>query len=261
MRCYLNAVRLIAAWAATWAIGITTVAHAYPEPAACYTIKQGETAASIALRLTGNAQHRHEPWFQIVDAAHSRVLRKSRYRRLQPGWVACVPSSRLSVEWVRGRPTTTVNAAASDVHPETVPTGVPAIVWWGMAAAVVLWVTYAVRYYMTRRRAIITMMQRFGERFVLEFERPLIQPGREPPVESRLRVVPRRRRLEILLAPTGGRRYPNLSDHRKNVEYDAERVVRLLKDDRFTGGQLGTHGRWVVIACHFRVDSEQKGSK
>jgi hypothetical protein len=254
-------VRLVAGWAVTWAIGVTTVAHVYAEPAACYTIKRGETAASISLRLTGDTQQRHEPWFQIVDPSHSRVLRKSQYSQLQPGWVACIPSSRLSVEWVRERPTKTEDAAASDAHLEAVLRGVPAFVWWGVAAAVVIWVMYAARCYATRRRAIVAMMQRFGERFVLEFERPLIQPGREHPVESRLRVIPRRKKLEIFLAPTGRRRYPNLSDHRKNVAYDAERVVRLLKDKRFAGGQLGAQGRWVVIACHFRIESDQKGSK
>ena len=63
-----------------------------------------------------------------------------------------------------------------------------------------------------RRQAIVSTLQRFGERFVDEFERPLRTPGsKERPVESRLRVIPRRQRLEILFAPTGRRRYPNLS--------------------------------------------------
>jgi hypothetical protein len=250
-----------AAWAVTWTIGLSTVAHVYAEPAACYTIKQGDTAASVSSRLTGAADDRHEPWFQIIDAARSRVLGKAQYRHLQPGLVACVPESRLAAEWIRERPTTTAVAATVDAHPTPARTGLPASVWWGLTAAVVTGAAYAVRVYMARRRAIVATMQRFGERFVQEFERPLIQPGRDHPVESRLRLLPRRRRLEILLAPTGAGRYPNLSDHRKNVAYDAERVVRLLKDERFSGGQLDAHGRWVVIACHFRIDSEQKGSQ
>ena len=93
--------------------------------------------------------------------------------------------------------------------------------------------------YARRRRVIVGIMQRFGERFVSEFERPLRTPGcEERPVESQLRLIPRRQRLEILLAPTGRRRYPNLSDHRSNVTYDAERIVLLLKEERFAGGQL-----------------------
>jgi hypothetical protein len=48
------------------------------------------------------------------------------------------------------------------------------------------------------------MMQQFGERFVCEFERPLMEPGCfERPVESRLRLIPGRKRLEIFLAPKG----------------------------------------------------------
>jgi hypothetical protein len=139
-------------------------------------------------------------------------------------------------------------------------TGDLAVAWWGVAVLVVMLLARAARPYMNRRRAIISAMQGFGERFICEFERPLMQPGCvERPVESRLRVMPRRRRLEILLAPAGRRHYPNLSDHRRNVKYDVERVLGLLRDERFAGGQLGAHGRWVVVACRFRVDSELEG--
>ena len=44
-------------------------------------------------------------------------------------------------------------------------------------------------------------------------------------------------RLDILLAPGAGRRYPNLSDHRSNVEYDVQRVLTLLKDEPFVAGR------------------------
>jgi hypothetical protein len=47
---------------------------------------------------------------------------------------------------------------------------------------------------------------------------------RERPVRSRLRCGARLGRFDILLAPGEGRRYPNLSDHKKNVEYDVARV-------------------------------------
>ena len=137
-----------------------------------------------------------------------------------------------------------------------------AIALCGVAVMAVLLIAPFARRYVTRRRAVVSIMQQFGERFVREFERPLMEPGSvKRPVESRLRVIPRRNRLEILLAPTGRRRYPNLRDHRRNVKYDAERVARLLKDERFVGGDLGARGRWVVIACHFRIHAEQKGMK
>ena len=132
--------------------------------------------------------------------------------------------------------------------------------WWGVGLFVVLLLAFDGWQYARRRRVIVGIMQRFGERFVSEFERPLRMPGSEErPVESQLHLIPRRQRLEILLAPAGRRRYPNLSDHRSNVTYDAERIVLLLKDERFAGGQLKGHGKWVVIACDFNIRPEQKG--
>jgi len=250
----------IALVAVAVAVAAATVTRATAEVPACYSVRQGDTAALISLNLTGSVQHTYEPWFLIVDTSRERVVPKSQYGRIQPGWRACVPWSRLRVEWAR--PTTTSGAPAAGGHQTPVGSSIPAIAWWGVVVVAVMWLAVATWQYVIRRRAVVSMMQQFGERFVCEFERPLIQPGcLERPVESRLRVIPRRKRLEILLAPTGSRRYPNLSDHRSNVTYDAERVVRLLKDDRFAGGQLGTHGKWVVIACYFRVHSEQKGTK
>ena len=139
---------------------------------------------------------------------------------------------------------------------QTAVASVVAGAWSGVAILVVVLLTFDGLQYLKRRRAIVEMMQRFGERFVYEFERPLKTPGSEErPVESQLRFIPRRQRLEIMLAPTGRRRYPNLSDHRGNVAYDAERIVRLLKDKRFVGGQLSADGKWVVIACDFEFFS------
>ena len=247
-------------FAAAVAVQVMTATRAAAEVPACYTVQRGDTAALISLYLTGSAHHTYEPWFQIVDASRSRVVPKSQYSRIQAGWRACIPSSRLRLEFSRA--TTTPVAAATGRHVKAFGESIPAIVWWGVAVMAVLLLADAARHYVTRRRAVVSMMQQFGERFICEFERPLMQPGcLERPVESRLRTIPRRKRLEILLAPTGKRRYPNLSDHRRNVTYDAERVVRVLKDERFVGGQLGAHGRWVVIACHFRVHVEQKGTK
>jgi hypothetical protein len=230
------------------------------EVPACYTVQQGDTAALISVYLTGSVEHTYAPWFQIVDASGSRVVPKSHYSRIQPGWRACIPSSRLRVEFSHS--TTTPRAAAPGRQSKTLAENIPAIAWWGVAVMAVLLIADAALRYATRRRAVVSMMQQFGERFVCEFERPLMEPGcLERPVESRLHVIPGRKRLEILLAPTGRRRYPNLSDHRRNVTYDANRVVRLLKDERFVGGQLGANGRWVVITCHFRMQAQQKGTQ
>jgi hypothetical protein len=232
------------------------------EPATCYTIQPGDTAALISLRLTGSVQPRREPWFQIIDASRPRIVTKSEYGRIRPGWLACIPSSRLSAEWRRERsPTMVDGAAATAARLRTIATGGPAIAWWGAVVLAVMLLARAARQYVSRRHAVVSVMEHFGDRFIREFERPLLQPGcGERAVESRLRVIPRRRRLEILLAPAGRRRYPNLSDHRKNVTYDVERVLRLLRDERFVGDQLSAHGRWVVVACRFTVGSKQEGA-
>ena len=103
-------------------------------------------------------------------------------------------------------------------------------------------------------------LQRFGERFVQEFARPLVRvrPS-EPVVDARLRVRPHRAQVEVLLAPRGGRNYPNLVDHKQNVEYDVERVLRVLKDQRFGHGSLYAQGRWVVVPLHLQVNPKQVG--
>jgi hypothetical protein len=94
-------------------------------------------------------------------------------------------------------------------------------------------------------------MTAFGRRFVNEFERPLFRNRPADAVSrSRLRLVPRRRRLEILLAPPAGRTYPNLVDHRMNVEYDVDRIVTILDDGRFVNAPLYSNGEWVVIPFH-----------
>jgi len=264
MRCDLAPVRLAATrCAVASAIVLAAATRGAAEPATCYTIQPGDTAAFISLRLTGNIRQRREPWFQIIDPSRSRIVAKSEYGRIRPGWLACIPSSRLSLEWKRQRPPTVVDGAAATAgRLRTFAQRDPAVAWWALVVPVVMWLAWAARQYGNRRQVIVRIMQQFGDRFIREFERPLIQPGcGERAVESRLRVMPRRRRLEILLAPAGRRRYPNLSDHRRNVTYDVERVLQLLRDERFAGDQLRAHGRWVVVACRFTVGSEQEGAK
>jgi hypothetical protein len=244
------------------AIVTTTAAPAAAEVAACYRIQQGDTAALVSWRMTG-AQQEYQPWFQILDA-HSRVVPKSQYRWIHAGWRACVPSSHVGVAWNREQHATVANAVAASGGGvlEAFASSVAAGAWWGVGLFVVMLLAFDAWQYARRRRVIVSIMRRFGERFVSEFERPLRTPGcEERPVESQLRLIPRRQRLEILLAPVGRRRYPNLSDHRRNVMYDAERIVLLLKEKQFAGGQLRGHGKWVVVACDFKVGPEQKGRR
>jgi len=105
-------------------------------------------------------------------------------------------------------------------------------------------------------------MRRFGERFVQEFERPLIRPGPgDRPIQSRLRFIPHRARLDVLLAPNAGRRYPNLADHKKNVEYDVVRVAELLGKYPFVAGRVYARGRWVVVPFQLTTEHRQAGAQ
>jgi hypothetical protein len=113
-----------------------------------------------------------------------------------------------------------------------------------------------------RRWATTRVMQSYAERFIAEFERPLRQPGSaERPLEVRMRLVLRQRRVDILLAPNGGRSYPNLTDHCRNVTYDVGRVVRLMADTRFTTGDVYAHGRWVVVPCRLTTEPTLEGDR
>jgi hypothetical protein len=111
-----------------------------------------------------------------------------------------------------------------------------------------------------KRRAAIEAMTRFGQTFIREFERPLRQPRAvSPALRARLRFKPYRGRLEVHLAPGAGRRYPNLSDHRKNVEYDMERVLHLLRHQPFVGGSPQQRGEWVVVPFQVKRRKTQEG--
>jgi hypothetical protein len=128
------------------------------------------------------------------------------------------------------------------------------IFWWAVflfmtSTGAFTWVS--TRRYLDRRQLLVACMTAFGMRFVNEFERPLFRNRPADAVSrSRLRLVPRRRRLEILLAPPAGRTYPNLFDHRMNVEYDVDRIVTMLDDGRFVNAPLYSDGEWVVIPFH-----------
>lgn len=130
---------------------------------------------------------------------------------------------------------------------------VTVIAWAALLVAAAL-VCLGIDDYLADREATVLAMKQFGQTFVREFQRPLLQPDRpERPIQSQLRAIPDRRRLEILLAPAAGRRYPNLSDHRTNVAYDVTRVLELLNDRRFVCGSVYSQGSWVVVPFEFQV--------
>jgi hypothetical protein len=233
----------------------------------CYPIQPGDTAARLALRFTGNAYNRYQPWFQIVEPTTETFISKSRYGRIQAGWHVCVATEMLRRGNARPRYPLVVSGP-----PVLLQTGVrqgqpaiePSVLWWAAPLFVVVsglvfaWVV--VRKYVGARQASLDTMRHFGDRFISEFERPLFRRrAGEPSVKSRLRFRPRRHRFEVLLAPADGRTYPNLFDHRKNVEYDVERVLRVLKGAPFSHGPLYAEGPWVVIPLRLETDRQQEG--
>jgi hypothetical protein len=129
-------------------------------------------------------------------------------------------------------------------------------VWFGAAVMVPLFGLKIADDYVSRRNTRLIVMRHFAHRFVTEFERPLMQQPAEHPVRSRIRLSPARARLQILLAPGDGRRYPNLEDHKKNVEYDVLRIVRLLADESFVLDLPYPEAGWVVVP--FRMKTRQK---
>jgi hypothetical protein len=80
-------------------------------------------------------------------------------------------------------------------------------------------------------------------------------------IDSRLRFSPHRWRVDVLLAPRAGRLYPNLADHRKNVEYDVWRVLRAMNDPPFVQEPMYTQGRWVVVPFQLKANPGQAGGR
>jgi len=197
----------------------------------CYPVMPGDTAAAISRRLTRDPQSWRGSSFQFFDPATARFVPKSSYGYLHRGWQACVAEPLL----VRG---------------ESLARMPDAIEWWvlvlvcGAAGASLL----VVQWSLEQRSATSRTLETFGAAFIREFERPLLDvrsPG--PSLRTRLALFPDKRTLEVLLAPAAGRRYPNLADHRSNLEYDVRRVVSLLNDRRFACGPLRASGSWVAI--------------
>jgi hypothetical protein len=215
---------------------------------ACHTIGRGDTASAIAQRLTGRADSLRQPWFQIVDQARSAVIAKGRYDRIVPGWKACVPETRLRAD--AGLPPAAAPPPIRDVPaPRNRALDLALLCWGAVVIGAAIGVGWQmVEQFLAKRRALIGLMYRFGAVFVKDFERPLVVEGvATRPIHARLRCVPGDRRLDILLAPAAGRRYPNLADHRQNVEYDVDRIAHRLRDQPFVRKPLRAEGPWVVI--------------
>jgi hypothetical protein len=133
------------------------------------------------------------------------------------------------------------------------------IVWLGAAIAVPWFGLQILDGYVIRRKTAAVLAQHFAHRFIAEFERPLVRhDDTERPLKLRVRNA-RRGRFDILLAPGQGRRYPNLTDHKRNVEYDVGRVLSALDDPAFVKGALYTQAEWVVVPFQPSTGPKQPG--
>lgn len=229
----------------------------------CSSIRPGDTAARLALRLTNSADSRHAPWFQILDPATSRFVPKAAYHAILPGWKVCIARAastsrsrrQIAVPWARAKPETAPlfsrSAAMNLVYASMMTVAV-------LASLVAL---PAAKKHFDRRGAMLDSMSGFAAAFVSEFARPLPrQRGVDQPIRARLKCAPYRARLTILLAPNKGHSYPNLSDHKKNLEYDIERVLRIVPHQPFVRGEPYSRGEWVVIPFQVPAGVTQEGA-
>src|SRR5688572_28629896 len=80
---------------------------------ACWPIVRGDTASSLARRLTGTAVNTYSEVFQIRDPARQKFVPKSQYSRLSTNWRACVARELVK----SGGPALVPAAAASAAPP------------------------------------------------------------------------------------------------------------------------------------------------
>lgn len=257
------------------ALGASPIDASAQSPA-CQSIARGESAVQAAQRLTGSGQNAYQEWFQIMNRS-SKFVPKSQYDRIGAGWRACVmqPAGQTlpsNAKYVEAPPAASVSEAPPISRvPEVLAAQTPLVarrlvgdnltMLWLCVVVVVSWSGWWIAdSHLARRQTASIVVQSFVDRFVDEFERPLVRYDLgERPVRSRLRLRARRSRFDILLAPREGGRYPNLSDHKKNVEYDVARVMDALADDSFASGAPYTEAEWIVVPFKFTADRKRSG--
>ncbi len=255
---------------------------AHAQQFVCWPIAQGDTAARLSLRLTGSAAATYTDAFQIRDPARKMFVPKSRYRRLSTDWQACVAKGPLTSPPRVFAPvvalgaatvpedapiTSTPLATTSASHPIARASVSPVDFVFSSFATragvffLVFFIVSAVAVGSFRPRPIPPLLQRAGDEFLAAFARPLIDSSSSaPPIRARLKFVRRKQQLEISIAPGPGRRYPNLVDHKSNMEYDVARVMRLLGKHFVVGDRLRRAGKWVVVPIRV-ADLNQAGLK
>ena len=78
----------------------------------CWPIAAGDTASSLARRLTGKADAAYGLAFQIRDPARRMFVPKSHYQRLQSDWQACIAPGPVPKTQVVYAPVVELAAAA-----------------------------------------------------------------------------------------------------------------------------------------------------
>src|SRR5947209_17787339 len=206
------------AWAALLIVNTlgASPTDAFAQSSVCYAMTRGESATQAARRVTGHDQNAYQQWFQIRDAS-SRFVPKSQYNRIRAGWRACV--SKPAIRSVSSNANRVEEREAADVSETSNGSDVPAVVaptplasagagnrqrpaisnkhrsvegvdltmLWLCAAIVVPWFGWRiVDDYLARRKTASIIEHCFVQRFVDEFERPLVRYDGERPVRSRL---------------------------------------------------------------------------
>ena len=244
----------------------------------CWPIVRGDTAPRLALRLVGNSAAAYTDAFQIRDPVRRMFVPKSQYWNLKAGWQACVARTPLksppgsfapegaavSAAIVLDDPA--ITSAPLDggrvVRPGAKTAAPMTLSWvrWPSNAALAAWIAASFLFIVICTAVVVLLapnpipppLQRAGDEFVNAFARPLVDPmSAGPPIETRIRFVRRKQQLEISIAPGPGRRYPNLVDHKRNVEYDVSRVVGLLGHGLVVSDRLRAAGKWVVVPIRF----------
>jgi hypothetical protein len=219
---------------------------------ACHPVRPGDTAAKISARLMNSTWAWREPGFQIFDPVAARFIPKAGYRRIQPGWQVCV------IEPLPAQPFAPPNRQDAPPRVTSPLSATPRVTfdrWWLWLVLIAsVMAVLVIHRSSERKKAVARTLERFAADFICEFERPL-RDERAPRsvLHAEVSVFPQSGSMEVLLAPTSGRSYPNLGGHRTNVEYDIQRVLTLLDDRRFSCGPLRSRGPWIAIP--FRLAS------
>jgi hypothetical protein len=245
-------------------LALTAVpSHAFGQYHVCYTVQPSDTAARVARRLTGDAENVNQPWFQIIDTATRTFQPKTAYDLIRPGWQVCLPKERVTTGITLQSYLIPASVTPRPVHSERSAIWTVNVdpIWWVAALLInALLAGLLAKRDLDTQRVVRGRLQTLGNEFIREFERPLArEPARGHPLRSQLQVTPHRGRLDILLAPNGRRTYPNLSDHRKNLEYDVERVLQHLGGELCTNGEPYARGAWVVIPFRLKAAVKQRG--